>query len=103
DYQSSTGTLTFARGETRKTVSVPVIGDRLVEANENFLVRLTSTTRGQFSDGLGVVTIQDDEPRIRISDVSALEGCGCFGTTPFTFTVSMSAAYDQAVTVTYAT
>src|SRR4029079_14365422 len=46
-------------------------------------------------------TILDDEPQISISDVSTKEGSS--GTTPFTFTVSLSAAYDQAVTVNYLT
>ncbi|WP_448208343.1 Ig-like domain-containing protein [Azospirillum sp. sgz302134] len=36
------GTVTFAAGETSKTVSVPVSGDRLVEGNEQFRVLLFS-------------------------------------------------------------
>jgi hypothetical protein len=103
DYQSVAGSVTFARGETRKTIAVPIYGDRLVEANETFSVRLLSTSWGRIGDNLGVVTIIDDEPRIFISDASALEGCGCFGTTPLTFTVSMSTPYDQAVSVNYTT
>jgi hypothetical protein len=103
DYQSANGSVTFVRGETRKAISIPVYGDRAVEPNETFFVRLLSTSWGKIGDNLGVVTILDDEPRISISDASTLEGCGCFGTTPLTFTVSMSAAYDQAVTVNYTT
>jgi hypothetical protein len=103
DYQSATGSVTFARGETRKVISIPVYGDRAVEPNETFFVRLLSASWGKIGDNLGVVTILDDEPRIVISDASTLEGCGCFGTTPLTFTVSMSSAYDQAVTVNYTT
>ena len=104
DFQAVSGTLTFAPGQTRKTIAVPITGDRTVEANETFNLRLLSTTRGKIADGLGVVTIVDDEPRVSISDASDLEGCGCGGvTTPLTFTVSLSTAYDQAVTVGYAT
>ncbi len=44
----------------------------------------------------------DDEPRISISDVSKKEGNGN-KTTLFTFTVTLSAAYDQAVTMSYRT
>ncbi len=36
DYASTVGTLTFAPGETVKTVQVPVSGDTLVELNEAF-------------------------------------------------------------------
>jgi hypothetical protein len=42
-----------------------------------------------------------DAPRISINDVIRKEGNG--RTTVFTFTVTLSAAYDQAVTVNYAT
>jgi hypothetical protein len=103
DFQSVAGTLTFARGQTQKTIAVPVFGDRSVEADETFGVRLLGTSWGKIADNLGGVTILDDEPRITISDASTLEGCGCFGTTPLTFTVSMSSAYDEAVTVNYTT
>jgi chitinase len=104
DFQSVSGTLTFAPGQTRKTIAIPIKGDRAVEAAETFSLLLLSTSRGKIADGLGVVTIVDDEPRVSISDASELEGCGCGGvTTPLTFTVSLSAAYDQTVTVGYAT
>jgi Calx-beta domain len=62
---------------------------------------LNGATGATIADGQAVVTILDDEPRISIYDVSALEGDS--GTTLFTFTVSLSASYDQAVTVNYAT
>jgi hypothetical protein len=43
----------------------------------------------------------DDEPRISINSVSLAEGNS--GTKAMTFTVTLSAAYDQAVTVNFAT
>ena len=45
--------------------------------------------------------ILDDEPRLSINSVSVTEGNS--GTKVMTFTVTLSAAYDQAVTVNYAT
>src|SRR5262249_11505325 len=48
----------------------------------------------------GVGTIVDDEPRISISDVTKAEGRKNH-TTLFTFTVTLSAAYDQAVTMSF--
>ena len=45
--------------------------------------------------------IYDDEPRIFINNVSAQQGTS--GTTPFTFTVSLSSTYDLPVTVNYTT
>ena len=44
----------------------------------------------------------DDEPRISISDVSKAEGRRG-QTTLFTFTVTLSAAYDEPVPVSYRT
>jgi hypothetical protein len=61
DYQATSGTLTFAPGDTSKTVSVLVVGDGFKESNETFVVRLSSPTNATLlkSDGLG--TIIDDD------------------------------------------
>jgi hypothetical protein len=102
DYVATSGTLTFAPGETSKTITVPIIGDRLGEPNETFVVNLTSPTNATVADGTGVGTIVDDEPRISIGDVTKVEGKKG-QTTSFTFTVTLSAAYDQAVTMSFRT
>jgi hypothetical protein len=101
DYQAVSGTLTFAPGETSKTVTVPVLGDRLGEADETFSLTLGSPTNATVADGQGAGTILDDEPRVGVSDVSKKEGNG--GTTLFVFTVTLSVAYDVPVTVNFAT
>ena len=102
DYQATSGTLTFAPGETRKALTVRVNGDRSGEPNETFVVNLSSPTNAVIADGQGVGTIRDDEPHISISDVTQKEGNGK-KTTFFTFTVTLSTAYDQPVTVSYRT
>jgi len=102
DFQAASGTLTFAPGETNMTVTVLVNGDRLAEPNETFVINLSSPTNATIADGQGVGTIVDDEPRISISDVTKAEGKKN-QTTQFTFTVTLSAAYDQAVTVSFKT
>jgi len=101
DYEAASGKLTFAPGETSKTILVPVSGDRLGEPDETFVVTLHGAKNAKIADGTGVVTIADDEPRLRISDAVATKGNS--GTTLWTFTVSLSAAHDEAVTVNYAT
>lgn len=102
DYQAATGTLTFAPGETSKSIIVMVIGDRLGEPNETFVVNLNSPTNATIDDGQGLGTIVDDEPRISISDVSKSEGKK--GTTTiFSFTVTLSSAYDQSVSMSFTT
>ncbi|MBL8821928.1 MAG: S8 family serine peptidase [Planctomycetia bacterium] len=102
DYQTQSGTLTFAPGEMSKFITVHVNGDRIAEQNETLLVTLSQATNAGIADGLGVGTIVDNEPRISISDVSLNEG-GNKQTTVFTFVVTLSAAYDQPVTVSFRT
>jgi large repetitive protein len=101
DYQAASGTLSFAPGETSKTISVLVNGDRISEQTETFVVNLSSPTNASIADSQGVGTILDDEPRISIADARVNEGNT--GTRPITFTVSLSAAYDVPVTLSYAT
>lgn len=102
DYQASSGTLTIPAGQTSGTITVQAIGDRLPEPNETFFVNLSNSNYGVVVDGQGVGTILDDEPRISIGDVSKKEGKKG-QTTLFTFTVTLSAAYDQAVTMSFRT
>jgi hypothetical protein len=102
DYQAASGVLTFAPGETSKTITVPVNGDRLGEPDETFFVNLSSATNATIADDQGVGTVVDDEPRISINDVSKKEGKKN-QTTLFTFTVTLSAAYDKPVTMSFQT
>jgi hypothetical protein len=102
DYQAASGMLTFAAGETSKTISVMVNGDRLPEPNETFHVRLSGATSAVISNDYSTGTILDDEPRISISDVTMMEGKRN-QTTRFTFTMTLSAAYDQPVTMSFRT
>jgi hypothetical protein len=101
DYQGVSGTLTIPAGQTSGTITVQVSGDRLAEPNETFFVNLSNPNYG-FSDSQGMGTILDDEPRISIGDVTKAEGKKN-QTTQFTFTVSLSAAYDQPVTLSFKT
>jgi hypothetical protein len=101
DYQAKSGTLTFVPGETSKPITVLVNGDRLGEYDEYFVVNLTGATSALLDNNTSYGTILDDEPRIRINSVSIAEGNS--GTKLMTFTATLSAAYDQPVTVHYAT
>jgi hypothetical protein len=102
DYRSALGTLTFAPGETSKTITILANGDRLPEPNESFFVNLSNPTNATLADGQGIGTIVDDEPRISISEMTKAEGQKG-KTTLFTFEVTLSVAYDQLVTMSYHT
>ena len=101
DYRAASGTLTFAAGQTSKNITVLVNGDRAAEPDETFYVNLTGATGAGIASGTGYGTIQDDEPHISINSVSLKEGNS--GTKLMTFTVTLSARYDQTVTVNYRT
>ncbi len=74
DYQSRSGTVTFAPGETTKTITVAVIGDKEHEADETFFVNLTGASAGDITDGQGVGTILNDDnsrgPKIKPRQVA---------------------------------
>jgi hypothetical protein len=58
-------------GETSKPITINAIGDRIAERNETIVVvNLSSPINAIISDGQGLGTIVDDEPRISIGDVT---------------------------------
>jgi hypothetical protein len=61
DYQATNGTLTFAPGETSKTVGVKVVGDRKLEANETFELVLSAPTNATLARPTATATIVNDE------------------------------------------
>jgi uncharacterized delta-60 repeat protein len=103
DYSATFGTLTFNSGETSKTVTVSANGDTKFETDQTFLVNLSNASNGTIASGTGTGTMINDDahPAITISNVSQTEGNT--GTTAYTFTVSLSNASDETVSVEYAT
>ena len=104
DYAEITGaTLTFAPGQTEKTVDVTVTGDDLDESNETVVLRLSSPTNATFTggvttlDGTGTIT-DDDTATLSIDDVTVAEGA----TATFTISLSTESATDVTVTATTA-
>jgi uncharacterized repeat protein (TIGR01451 family) len=61
DYTAVNGTLTFAPGQTTRTISVPVNGDTDFESDETFFVNLTNANNATVSDGQGQGTITNDD------------------------------------------
>ncbi len=102
DYLAKSGTLKFAPGETSKTFTVTVNGDRLGEYHESFWVHLSGAAGAVISSGASYGTILDDEPLLSVISPAPIRE-GNSGTKTLTFTVTLSAAYDQAVNVRYAT
>jgi hypothetical protein len=61
DYNSASGTVTFAAGETVKTITVLVKGDLSHESDETFFVKLSSAINATIAVGTGKGTIRNDD------------------------------------------
>jgi hypothetical protein len=62
DYVGKTGTLTFAPGETTKTITIEVKGDNRKEANETFYLDLFGLNgNALFTKNRGIGTILNDD------------------------------------------
>jgi uncharacterized delta-60 repeat protein len=57
----TTGTLTFAPGETSKTISIVIKGDTKVEGDETFRIELFENLNATLADGVSVCTIKNDD------------------------------------------
>lgn len=79
DFNSASGSLTFAPGETSKTVAIAILGDTIAEANEVFQVRLNNASGASLLKGSGTVTIVNDDtpaapPAVSDTAILALTG-----------------------------
>lgn len=61
DYTATSGTLTFQPGQTNRTISIAVKGDRKREPNETFSVQLSNAVGATIEDGSATVVIQNDD------------------------------------------
>jgi hypothetical protein len=101
DYTATSGVATIPANATSTTVTVVVKGDTSVEANETFFVNLSNPTNtATIADAQGIGTIQNDDTRISIANVTVTEDSAGPGAS---FAVTLSAASALPVSVTYAT
>ena len=83
DFTAVSGTLSFAPGETSKTVRVSTTSDLSYELDEKFYLRLSNPTNARldyfsasrgYSRATGTIVDDDPPPTVSISDGSATEG-----------------------------
>ncbi len=103
DYESATGTVTFAPGETSSTIEIRIVGDLFAEPVESLRITLSEPTGATILDSTGVVTIIDDDgtPAASINDVTVVEGDD--GIVDALFTVTLSVASAEHIALDYAT
>ncbi|WP_281291209.1 Calx-beta domain-containing protein, partial [Hyella patelloides] len=103
DYGAVNGTLTFAPGETSKTIAVPILGDTLDEIEEAFVLELSNPSNAEIATSMATGTIIDNDVASKISidspTVSEVEDSSAVAT----FTVSLDTPSGQTITVDYGT
>ena len=62
DYTAASGMLTFAPGETAKTVNVPVLDDAHDDTGETLTLTLSNATGARIRDGEATGTIENSDP-----------------------------------------
>ena len=98
DYTATSGMLTFAAGETTKTIQVPTVDDSAVESSETVLVNLSSPTNGAtITTAQGSGTINDNDVAFAIGNAITGEGGA------LTFTVTKAGTTTSSYSVNYAT
>ena len=106
DYVANSGTLIFNPGEISKTITVQVIGDIIVEPNENFLIKITNPVNailGSITQVQGIIFNDDNPPLPSISISGSLITEGNAGFTNANFGVTLSAPSTSTVTVNFST
>ena len=104
DYTETSGTLIFTAGQTTKTLSVSTVDDDAQESDERFTVTLRNPDGATLDDHTGEGTIRDNDgggggslPTLSVGDAAVVEGDTA------TFRVTLSAASENVVTVSYKT
>jgi hypothetical protein len=67
DYTRSSGTLTFAPGETAKTIAVSVVADTAMEQDETFAISLFNPVNADISNGTATGTITNDDTAVPVT------------------------------------
>ena len=102
DYDAAEGTLTFAAGETGKTIEVFVRNDILDELDETFTLQLLEATNAALARGretaTGTIADNDDPPPLSVGGDNRVESAGSS-----TFRVGLGWPSSLEVTVNYAT
>src|SRR5215472_10567552 len=105
DYSATSGTLTFAPGETAQNITVPILNRSGAAKARSFSVTLGTPTNAKIADGTGVVTIgASGGAAVTAPGISAPPAISVGkGDGYVNLPVTLSAPGVSAVTVHYAT
>ncbi len=102
DFRGTNGVLTFAPGDTNKTIAFGIIDDSIVETNETFQVILSAPTGGALIAGTNTATVTIVETDIGLA-FSAAAYSGAESAANIVLTVNRTGATNGTATVEYAT
>jgi len=68
DFTATSQTISFAAGETSKTLSISVVGDDIKEGVDDFNVVLSSATNATISKATGIANILNDDSRVAFNN-----------------------------------
>jgi Ca2+-binding RTX toxin-like protein len=102
DYVAATGVVTFAPGETTKTIAVTVIGDTVVEPDETFRVLLRSVVGATLGDEHADVLIRNDDaaPALPVVIITATTPTAVEGGAAGVITVARTGSTSATLQVT---
>ena len=99
DYTATSGTLTFAPGETSKTITIEILGDDIYEGLERFVIELSSPSGATLPQYPGqTIEIVSDEavPTAQMAPVTLNEGGG-------TMTLTLRLSHPSGEQISYRT
>ena len=106
DYTQLSGTLTFAPGETSKTIEISINGDTAFESNEAFTINYSNPINADLHTSNSAIAITNDDaeparPTIELTNTSITEGND--GSNAATVTATLSETTTNVVSVDFAT
>ena len=97
DFTAIRTDVTIPAYQTGVVVSVPILGDTLIEPRENYFLQVDGATLATIADGEASGWITDnDQPLLSVTDATVVEGDA--GTRLLTFTVRLDRAAGGPVT-----
>ncbi|HEV7241778.1 MAG TPA: autotransporter domain-containing protein [Thermoanaerobaculia bacterium] len=102
DYVPKEGKFTIEAGQTQSTeVSVQIVGDRKIEADESFTIVASNVAGGVPPPPITLTLVNDDVPAVSVANAQVTEGNA--GTTVMTFPITLTTPAAIAVQATYFT
>ena len=97
DFALASGTVSFAAGETSRTIAVSAIGDTTVEPNETFTVTLSAPTGATLADAVATGTIVNDDVPSDTTPPTVTARIPAPGATGIAATSVVTATFSEAV------